>query len=122
MQIVFLAFAGATGVLIRYCLDLLFFRFNKSFPFSTFLINILGSLLLGLLYILVVQKSYISKNWLDILGVGFLGGFTTFSAYSLQSVLLLNSKPFLGITYLILSPTLSVLAVWVLLSFFKSSV
>jgi fluoride exporter len=64
-------------------------RTSSTFPWETILINVTGSFLLGLLV-----GSGAGSRWLDVVGTGFLGGYTTFSAASLETAgLLLDRRP-----------------------------
>ncbi|MGE3757658.1 MAG: CrcB family protein [Pseudobdellovibrionaceae bacterium] len=97
---------GLLGIFSRYGLDLIFFESNPSFPVSTFLINILGSLLAGLIYVMA-HRYNIAPQIHTALLVGFCGGFTTFSAYSLQTMHMLERGQIgSALLYLTLSPIL----------------
>jgi CrcB protein len=66
-------------------------RWGSSFPWHTFVINIAGAFLLGLLMVLSAERGLVSAEWRLFLGVGLLGGFTTFSTLSYESVALMQS-------------------------------
>ena len=65
-------------------------RWGASFPWATFAVNISGAFLLGVLMALSVERSLIPPAWSLFLGVGILGGYTTFSTLSLESVVLMQ--------------------------------
>lgn len=65
-------------------------RFGADFPYGTFLVNVIGSLLLGFLVTLGSGRLHISAETRLLLAVGFLGSFTTFSAYTVESMNLLR--------------------------------
>ncbi len=105
-----IAFVGVLGIFVRYGLDILFANWNKDFPTSTLLINVLGSALAGAIYALGVSER-IPGELQTVLLVGFCGGFTTFSAFSLQTMTLLEKgRGGIALTYLFLSPVLGLLA------------
>lgn len=105
-----ISLVGVIGILSRYGLDTLFFEVNKEFPVSTLLINILGSMAAGAIYAYGVSER-IPADLQTILLVGFCGGFTTFSAYALQTMTLLE-RGRLGVAalYMAISPVLGLLA------------
>jgi CrcB protein len=83
------------GGILRYLLS--FFitsRSDSSFPFGTFAVNILGCLFIGLVFGLS-EKINLAQEWRLFLATGLLGGFTTFSAFSNESLALLRSGQFL---------------------------
>ena len=81
---------GATGATLRYLLDgYVGARFPGSFPRGTFVINVSGSFLLGLLTGLVVFGGA-PRELTDILGTGFCGAFTTFSTFTFESIRLIE--------------------------------
>ncbi|WP_343317564.1 fluoride efflux transporter CrcB [Arthrobacter sp. TMP15] len=91
MTIVLLAVAGGLGAGTRFILDgLLRSRLRTALPIGTMLINITGSLVLGLLTGLVMAHQA-SPELVKVLGVGFLGGYTTFSTASFETVRLFQT-------------------------------
>src|SRR5689334_10966277 len=68
--------------------------FGVGFPTGTFVVNVLGSFLIGLLAGVFLTRSGISQHWRLFLTTGVLGGFTTFSAFSLDTALLLERHAF----------------------------
>jgi CrcB protein len=109
-----IALGGAVGAISRYWLGGLAERFNQSqFPVGTFTVNLLGSLCIGVLYCLLVEKAVISDQLRPLLVVGFLGAFTTFSTFSLELVLLMQGgRSGIAITYLLISVVLCTSACW----------
>lgn len=108
------ALGGAIGASARHGLGLAMLRFfGPGFPIGTLLANIIGGLLMGLLMGWLVRETPDGANNIRLFaGVGVLGGFTTFSAFSLDALRMLETKafgPFLG--YVSLSVILSIAAV-----------
>lgn len=106
-----IALAGGLGAALRMILDTLITtmitgRTGATFPWGTLVINVIGSFALGLIIGLVGEAP--APPWLFIVGAGLLGGFTTFSTASLETVrLLAGSRPMIGViqgsTMLVLS-------------------
>ena len=84
-KILFVALGGALGALARYAFSVS--PLNKTFeqfPFPTFLVNIIGSFLIGFCLIVFADKFSVSDNMRLFIFVGFLGAFTTFSTFELE--------------------------------------
>lgn len=108
--VILVAIFGVVGVLCRYGADQFFSGYNDKFPYVTLIVNILGCLLAGTIFALSDLKSLSSELQTAIV-VGFCGGFTTFSAYALQTLLIFDrGKPLVALTYLAVSPILGLLA------------
>lgn len=108
------AVGGACGGGLRWWLGELLPRSSNGFPWSTFIVNVIGCFLLGVLLVFVLEVwrpgRYLRPFW----GVGVLGGFTTFSAYSAETAdLLRNGQSALALTYLIGSVSGGLLATWI---------
>ena len=94
-NIALVAMGGAIGATARYLLSGLALRaFGPGWPWGTFLANGLGSLLMGLLAGWLAHKIDGGSAFRLFLGVGILGGFTTFSAYSLEVALMVERKAY----------------------------
>lgn len=86
-----IAFGGAFGAVSRHYLAGYVTRLmGTEFPYGTFAVNILGSFLMGVLVALFAFKWNVEQEVRAFLTVGLLGGFTTFSTYSLETVLLIE--------------------------------
>ena len=116
-----LAAFGAAGVISRYFIDQRLAGVGPGeFPLSTFLINAVGSLAIGAVYALSTERGLIGKETALYVTVGFLGGFTTFSAYALQTLLLVrHGHAATALTYFFASPPLAVLCAYFGFSLFK---
>lgn len=100
-NILLVALGGSIGAVFRYLLSILMLQlFGSAFPFGTLLVNIIGSFLMGIIYALG-QVSEVSPELKALVGVGLLGAFTTFSTFSNETLLLIQSgvwlKAFLNI-------------------------
>ncbi|MFT6284182.1 MAG: CrcB protein [Arenicella sp.] len=86
---IFIALGGATGACLRYFLSQLMLQwFGKGFPFGTLLVNIVGSFFLGFLYSLLEHGQLETALWRTTIGIGFLGALTTFSTFSVDTLML----------------------------------
>lgn len=92
-KILSVAIGGALGAVTRYLVSSspLHNLFDK-FPFHTFLINIVGSFLLGFLVVFLTEKIVVSEHLRIALTVGFLGAFTTFSTFELETFHLIRER------------------------------
>jgi CrcB protein len=111
--ILLIGFGGAIGSIFRYLSHWLTSKyFQSTFPLSTFLVNILGSLLIGL-FIGYLGKYFPENHPLKfLLIVGFCGGFTTFSSFALENYnLLQGNQQIIAYLYIIASIILTITAV-----------
>ena len=84
-----IAIGGAFGAISRYWVSESMEKVNGTgFPLGTFTVNLFGSFLIGVLFIVFAEKLEIAQQWKSLLIVGFLGAMTTFSAFSLDTLLL----------------------------------
>ena len=91
-----IAIGGAVGAIGRYALSNGVYTFlGRDFPYGTLVVNVLGSLLMGLLYILLVERASLGPEWRALLLVGFLGSFTTFSTFSMETMTLIETHAYL---------------------------
>ncbi len=107
------AFGGA-GAISRYLVTMLaVYWFGAAFPIGTLIVNVVGCFLLGLLFHIAQTTSLISDEWLHGIGVGFLGGLTTFSTFGYETYARLeNSLWRVAATNVLLNVALGLLAVW----------
>jgi CrcB protein len=87
MNWIAVAIGGALGAMARYGVSTLVFdASSQRFPYATLSVNVLGSFLMGILFVLIVEKGLLPTEMSSILMVGFLGAFTTFSTFSLDAL------------------------------------
>ncbi|SRR5581483_1850302 len=87
-------------------------RLGTTFPYGTLIINLSGSFVIGLFLTLATERFLIDPRWRIIVAVGFLGGYTTFSSYTYESMnLLLKGETWLGLLNLLGSSLFGGLAV-----------
>ncbi|HID49943.1 MAG TPA: fluoride efflux transporter CrcB [Chromatiales bacterium] len=111
-QLLAIALGGAAGAVLRFVMSTGIHRLaGRDFPYGTLSVNVLGSLLMGFLYILLIERATVSSEWRAVLLIGFLGSFTTFSTFSMETLNLLENGEVLraGVNVL-LSVTLCLLA------------
>jgi len=90
-QLIAVAIGGAGGAMMRWLMASGIQRLaGGPFPWGTFAVNAIGSFLLGFLFVWLIERSTVSELVRLALTVGFLGAFTTFSTYSLESIRLLQ--------------------------------
>lgn len=113
-QVLAIALGGAVGSVLRYATSLgAHHLLGRGFPYGTLAVNVLGSLGIGLVYVLLVERSSLGIEWRAALITGLLGGFTTFSAFSLETLLLLEQAEHLkALANIMLSVVLCLGAAW----------
>lgn len=91
MRIFLLILFGSAGTLARYALEgLVQYRVGSSFPAGTLVVNLLGCFLMGGISEFALQHLSIPPDWRIGITVGFIGAFTTFSTFSLESARMLQ--------------------------------
>lgn len=115
---------GAIGSMVRYLVGLwTLHRWGPGFPWGTLGVNITGSFLIGLLAELIMRKFGASAELRLFLITGVLGGYTTFSAFSLDTITLFErGDAALAVTYIAASVVLSILAVFAGLALMRAMV
>ncbi|MEL0232088.1 MAG: fluoride efflux transporter CrcB [Hyphomicrobiales bacterium] len=112
LNILYVGLGGFIGSILRY---LVFLSSNhllgSNLPYSTIIVNIVGSFFIGFLYQFFNNYFFISESTKLLLTVGLLGGFTTFSTFSIDAFILYqNYGKFFAVSYIILSVVLSLFA------------
>jgi fluoride exporter len=114
LSLVWVALGGAIGSVLRYGVNLAAPRFlGNDFPWATLTVNVVGSFLMGLLVAFLTEKFADQPDLRLFLTTGILGGFTTFSAFSLDVFALMQrGENSVALVYVLASVALSILAVF----------
>ena len=103
---------GFIGSVARYLTQQVISKYNTGvYPLGTFFANILGCLCIGLVYGFSEKGNWLSSEWRFFLATGICGGYTTFSAFSYESIILLKSENYSVLfLYIVLSVSLGIAA------------
>jgi fluoride exporter len=113
-EILFVAAGGAIGSSLRYVLSSSIYAwYGRALPWGTLAVNVTGSFAIGLLSILLVEKFNIAQEWRLAIVVGVLGGFTTFSAFSWDTLdLMQQGLPLKALLNVVANVVLCLVAAW----------
>ena len=108
--LLFIAIGGASGAVARYLLSSWVHRlWEGHIPVGTLLVNMVGSFAIGVIFVLI-EKQVLHTDWRSVLMVGFLGAFTTFSTFSLETFTLFeNGQALHALAYMAATTLLCVL-------------
>lgn len=113
MDCIVVGVGGFVGAVCRYLIGMIPLKEGCTFPIKTFLLNIAGSFLIGIVAALAMKTESLDSRTVLFLKVGICGGFTTFSSFALETTdLMKDGKMHLAAIYTVLSVTLGVLAVF----------
>lgn len=117
------ALGGAAGSLTRYGIGLVWPPGPRGFPWATLTINVTGAMALGILVVLVTERFTPNRLLRPLLGTGFLGGYTTFSTFAVDTVTLTRSDAApVALAYLVLTLLVGVSAAWLGIAFARAVV
>jgi CrcB protein len=110
-RLVLVAVLGAAGTLLRLLVGEALTRPATAFPWGTFVVNVVGCLLIGVVY--TITPANLPQLWRTSIGVGLLGGLTTFSSFAFDALRLSDAgRPGLAVTYVGASVATGLVAVW----------
>ncbi len=114
-QLAFIAAGGAIGAVLRFLVSNGVHSFmSRDFPYGTLTVNVIGSFLMGLTYVMLIERLNLSPEWRAFIIVGLLGAFTTFSTFSIETLLLIESSELSkALLNIILSVVLCVMGSWI---------
>jgi fluoride exporter len=92
IHILSIAAGGALGALLRFWFSSgAHYVMGEDFPYGTLLVNVLGSFIIGAVYVFMVERGELSEDWRAFLVIGLLGAFTTFSTFSFETINLIET-------------------------------
>jgi fluoride exporter len=92
VNILYIAGGGAIGAVLRYWVsNIMHDSYGRGFPYGTLSVNVIGSIFIGILYVLTLERIENSVELRAGLMIGLLGAFTTFSTFSLETLTLIQS-------------------------------
>jgi CrcB protein len=124
MGYVIVFFGGGLGAALRHGVNIFAARLlGTAFPYGTLFINVMGSLAMGLIAEYLALKAGMPQRWRLFLMTGILGGFTTFSAFSLEAALLYERGQLMSAAvYVVASVVLAIAALFAGLSIVRALV
>jgi CrcB protein len=107
------AIGGALGSVARYALSSWIFDITShKFPYATLIVNVAGSFVMGILFVVIVERAALPPEMRSLLMIGFIGAFTTFSAFSLDALgLWQNGHVLMSVIYMITTIILCLVAI-----------
>jgi CrcB protein len=110
---VLIALGGALGALGRYWVSGVLNNAEHRLPFGTLTVNVVGSFLMGVCFVLILERARLSPEMRPLLMTGFMGAFTTFSTFSLETVALIQEGHIMSaLIYISLSLVLCLVALY----------
>lgn len=95
-QVLAIAAGGAIGAVMRFWVSSgVYTLLGRGFPYGTLAVNITGSLVMGFLYVLMLDRLATGAEWRAFALVGLLGAFTTFSTFSIETLILMQDAQYL---------------------------
>lgn len=114
-QLLAIAAGGAIGSIMRFLMSNWVHTIaGRGFPYGTLAVNVVGSLLMGLLTVVLIERMNLGPEWRAAILIGVLGGFTTFSTFSIETLQLIDAGAhFKAVSNMVFSLLLCVGGCWV---------
>jgi CrcB protein len=114
LKYVVVGIGGCLGSILRFWLgNYVGSKMGTRFPYGTFVINITGSFLIGLVFAFLTERSQWSPYWRYLIPIGFIGGYTTFSSFEFETLRTIQEGQVgIGLLYVTSSVVLGLAAVW----------
>jgi fluoride exporter len=114
MKYIIVGIGGALGSVLRFWVgSYIGGRFGSRFPYGTFVINVTGSFLIGMILTILAERTQWSSNWRYLIPIGFIGGYTTFSAFEYETFRLFQDGQMMSAALNVgLSVVLGFVGVW----------
>lgn len=116
MNIILIFLGAGLGGVLRYWLSSsVYSLLGKQFPYGTLFVNVSGCLLMGFLFVLIMDRfDGVGPQLRSLLLIGFLGGYTTFSSFSVETISLIeNGQWIVASINILLSNILCIAAAWI---------
>ena len=113
MNWIAVAVGGGLGAMARYAVSTWIFQVSSHrFPYATLTVNVLGSFVMGILFVVIIERTALPVEMRSLWMIGFLGAFTTFSTFSLDALgLWQNGHLFMALLYVLATVVLCLLAI-----------
>jgi CrcB protein len=113
-KVLMVGIGGFLGSILRFWLaTYIGQRMGTRFPYGTFVVNVTGSFLIGFVMAVLAEKTQLSPNWRYLIPIGFIGGYTTFSAFEYETLRAIQDGQFtIGMLNVVLSVVVGFLMVW----------
>lgn len=114
IQLLAIAAGGSVGAVLRFWVsNAVYAWLGRSFPYGTLAVNVVGSLLMGLLFVLFLERIALGTEWRTGILVGVLGAFTTFSTFSMETLMLFEEgKMGVAMVNILISVSACIAAAW----------